>query len=362
MSSPFQKSVFLLSALAFLLICTPFKSATAQDNQSNSKRNTERSFEDKIPDNIIKEEDAFFTFTIENDLFGGAGTDENYTNGARVTYFDVGKRPTKLARFLDTHVPFFNINKTTSTYYSFGQNLYTPEIISTRTPDPDDRPYAAFLYGSMGLITVDENHIDDMEVTIGVVGPWAFGEDVQRFVHNVIDVDEPLGWDTQLENEPGLILSWQRHWPEAFASEIGPLYFRTSPHVGLSAGNIYTYAATGATVQLMPKHFKWQTRPPRVRPAIPGSGFFAVPDKEFAWSVFAGTEVRAIARNIFLDGNTFEDSPSVDKKNFVTDLSAGVSTTYGKTQISYTLNWRSKEFDGQDDPSIFGAISIGYKF
>jgi hypothetical protein len=134
------------------------------------------------------------------------------------------------------------------------------------------------------------------------------------------------------------------------------------PHTGLTLGNIYTYGSGGLTLQLTPKQYKWQSSPLRVRPAIPGSGFFVVPDNRFAWSLFAGMEGRAIARNIFLDGNTFDDSISVHKKYFVADANAGLSVTYGRAQISYTLNWRSEEFEGQSDDSLFGAISLGYRF
>jgi lipid A 3-O-deacylase len=99
-----------------------------------------------------------------------------------------------------------------------------------------------------------------------------------------------------------------------------------------------------------------------VRPAIPGNGYFYIPDNEISWSGFVGAEGRAIAHNIFLDGNTFENSPSVDKNIGVLDLNAGVTLSYGQSQISYTLNWRSKEFDDQNNDSVFGAISIGYRF
>ena len=67
-------------------------------------------------------------------------------------------------------------------------------------------------------------------------------------------------------------------------------------------------------------------------------------------------------RNIFLDGNSFKNSPSVDKKPLVHDANAGISLTFGKTQLAYTLNWRSKEFDGQDEESLFGALSIARRF
>jgi len=324
-------------------------------------QNQEKTFEELIPKEVFEQDDSFFTFTVENDLFG-KGTDQNYTHGTRLTYFDMGAEPPGFAKLLDRWVPTFEVNETTSVYYSFGQNLYTPKDIEARTPDPNDRPYAGFLYGSAGFTSVTDNHVDDIEITLGMVGPWALGEETQEVVHDLIDVDDPSGWDHQLENEPGFIFSWQRRWPEAFAAGAGPLHFRASPHVGTSLGNVYTYAATGLSLQLTPKKYKWQSQPLRVRPAIPGSGFFHVPEDRFAWSIFAGVEGRAVGRNIFLDGNTFEDSPSVDKEHFVADANAGVAFTYGRAQLSYTLNYRTKEFDNQEDESLFGAISLGYRF
>ena len=108
--------------------------------------------------------------------------------------------------------------------------------------------------------------------------------------------------------------------------------------------------------------YRWQALPLRIRPAMPGSGYFSVPDKHFAWSLFSGIEGRAIAQNIFLDGNTFSSSPSVNKKRFVADANAGISLTYGNIQTAFTLNWRSKEFYNQKNTSFFGALSVGYRF
>ena len=121
-------------------------------------------------------------------------------------------------------------------------------------------------------------------------------------MHKVLDARDPNGLDHQLKNEPGLTLSWQRQWPQAYTAEVGSLDFRVAPHTGVALGNIYTYGAGGISFQLTPETYKWQSKPPRVRPAIPGSGFFAVPEDNFAWSLFAGVEGRAMVRNIFLDG------------------------------------------------------------
>lgn len=323
-------------------------------------------FERSIPQQLIKAQPKFATFTIENDKFGD-GADRNYTNGFRMTFYDYEREAPALAHWIDDYVPTFEVTDKTGVYLSFGQNMYTPEDISVKTPDPKDRPYAAFLYGSMGLSNITCDHIDDLEITLGIVGPAAMGEPLQKFVHDVLNVTDPKGWDEQLRNEPGAMLSWQRLWPIAIPpqqkdKDPKKLHLRVAPHVGVTVGNVYTYAATGLSLQLTPDKHKWQSVPLRVRPAIPGNGYFNVPTGEFAWSAFAGIEARAMAYNLFLDGNTFKSSHSVDKKTMVYDANLGVSLIYGKNSLSYTLNWRSKEFYGQNEDTLFGAISIARRF
>jgi len=318
----------------------------------------EQQFSKKVQE---KPREQFLTLTAENDLFG-SGADRNYTSGVRLGWFDTGAATPAVARVIDPFIPMFSVNNTTSVHYSLGQNLYAPRNLLTSTPDPKDRPYAAFLYGSMGLRSLTDNRLDDIELTVGVIGPSALGKQTQKFVHNITDSDNPKGWDSQLKNEPALMVSWQRLWPETYTAQISGLHFRASPYGGATVGNVYTYANTGLMFQLVPKAFKWQGMPLRVRPAMPGSGYFSVPEGEFSWSVFAGLEGRAVARNIFLDGNTFRDSPSVDKKPLVGDANMGVAFTYGRTQLAYTLNYRSEEFHGQDGADLFGAVSLGYRF
>ena len=317
--------------------------------------------EEHTPTQKGKKTKGFLTFVIENDNFG-SGEDKHYTNGVRLSYFNPSFTAPKFTYFLEKIIPGFKINDTTSVYYSLGQNMYTPRDIATTSPDPADRPYAGFLYGAVGLTSSHAEYMDDVELTLGVVGPAALGEEVQTLVHQALNLQEPNGWDSQLKNEPAFLLSWQRQWPEAFARNTAQnTVFRAQPHISLSAGNVYTYAATGLTLQLSPEAQNLETQPSRVRPAIPGSGAFNKA-KNTSWKFFTGAEGRLVAHNIFLDGNTFRSGPSVNKKHFVIDLNAGLSFTYKNTQIAYTLNWRSKEFTGQQENSLFGSISIGHRF
>ena len=309
------------------------------------------------------ERDEVISLVIENDMFG-KGTDQNYTSGVSLSYLNLEAGIPDFARTVDHLIPTFVLNDTSSVYFTAGHNIYTPDDITMAEQNPDDRPWAAFLYGSMGLVTLSDMHVDNVELTLGVVGPMAFGEEIQSFVHeNISDSPEPEGWDNQLDNEPGLMVAWQRRWPEFFMHNFDDMTFAVEPNIGVTLGNIYTYANTGLNFRFGPAAERWQDTPVRVRPAIPGTGYFEIPDDSpWSWFLFGGIEGRAIARNIFLDGNTFSDSHSVDKRYFVADINAGLAVTYDQFRVSYTLNYRTSEYEQQGENDLFGAISLGYRF
>lgn len=310
-------------------------------------------------------EDTIITLVIENDSIGTNGTDKNYTSGVRLGYFDINAEMPEFAYFIDNYIPTFELTKTSSIFYSVGQNLYSPQDITQSTHDPDDRPWAAHLYASMGLVTKTENHLDELEISLGIVGPWALGEQAQKFVHNYVTPSSstPRGWSHQLKNEPALMIGWQRRYnPEALNTEFLGLSASASPYFGATLGNVHTFANVGMNFRITPYEDARQDTPMRVRPALPGTGYFDIPSDKWSWYAFAGIEGRAVARNIFLDGNTFANSHSVDKKYFVADLNGGVALTYDRYRLSYTLVYRTLEFDGQDDPSVFGALTFGYRF
>jgi lipid A 3-O-deacylase len=309
---------------------------------------------------------SYLSFSHENDNLGG-GTDRHYTSGARATWFNA---KTDVPKFIDDiaeSIPTFDINENTGTFYTVGQNLYTPSDIKVATQQEGDRPWAAFLYGSIGLATMTESsdggsaHVDELEFTLGIVGPEALGEQTQKFVHkNISKSPEPQGWDNQLDFEPGFIVSWQRRIPKAFEYDAKYLNARIEPNFTVALGTIRTYAGAGATL-ILGSSGNIDT-PPRVRPAMPGTGVFYTEENELNWQVFAGIDARVVGRDIFLDGNTFQDSYSVDKKILVGDASAGISFTYDSHRISYTINTRSKEFDGQEEESVFGSLTYTQRF
>ena len=83
---------------------------------------------------------------------------------------------------------------------------------------------------------------------------------------------------------------------------------------------------------------------------------------KFGIYLFASAEGQAVLRNIFLDGNTFTDSHSVEKKLLVADLAAGIGILAGKAQLCFAYVIRSTEFETQKDPQEFGSLSFSISY
>lgn len=308
-------------------------------------------------------EDGAFSLQVENDKFGD-GHDRNYTNGVRLSYVWPSGEVPGVARWLRDTLPFIPDDSEIRVMGALGQNIFTPEDITIEALIPDDRPYAGWLYGDIGMSLVHKDHQDQLVLSLGVVGPASLAEETQIWWHGVINSDRPQGWDNQLRNEPAILLFYEREWLQALNLELpGDFQIDASPRLGVALGNVFDYLAAGAMLRLGP-NLPADFGPPRIRPSLPGSAIFDARGG-FGWYLFSGAEVRFVARNIFLDGNTFRDSHSVDKKNAVIDAQAGLAVNFGRkfpVRVSYALIFRSKEFEQQTEANLIGSITLSVAF
>ncbi len=63
-------------------------------------------------------------------------------------------------------------------------------------------------------------------------------------------------------------------------------------------------------------------------------------------------------RDITLDGNSFRDSHSVDKRPFVADIGYGFSLLYDRWKFALARYHRTREFDGQRVTPVYGSFTI----
>lgn len=326
-------------------------------------------------------EDDRWTMNLyfENDLF--AETDLNYTNGVRASFIspDVDSFFTKR----EDAYPWVNkLNHLLRSLHpepalrggavvqrnlvlSFGQLIFTPEDRLNTEVDLDDRPYAGWLYGGIGYQARVGDSLHTAELNIGVVGPWALAHQTQDVVHKARDIGLFKGWDNQLENEFGFQLVFERK--HRFVINNKPLltYLDVDfiSHWGASIGNVASYLNAGGEFRLgyrLPSDFGVSTLRPGGDNSAPGLGNLVERD----WHVygFVAADARLIANNIFLDGNTFRDSHSVDKEYLVADLAVGVAAIYERWKLSYSHVFRTKEFKTQRRRQSYGSVSLSYSF
>ncbi|MBL9186192.1 MAG: lipid A deacylase LpxR family protein [Opitutaceae bacterium] len=307
-----------------------------------------------------------FTAYFENDTF--TGTDEHYTNGLKFSWLSadlvdwgqVGWRKT-LIEFL----PF--VNRTAGQKnlgLALGQNIYTPRDIRRINPDPVDRPYAGWLYLELAFVSKTPAISDTIAIQAGLIGPHSLAEDSQRIVHQWSGAIRPRGWDYQLRDELGVNLVYERRWRLYARALVETLGIDLVPHAGLSLGNVQAYANAGGTVRFglnLPSDFGVQLARPGSVGGTPADDLDprVALDRNFSVFAFGAADGRAVARDIFLDGNTFRSSRSVDKEPFVGDLSAGLGLIAGRWQLTYTQVWRTREFKAQRGYyNNFGSVSL----
>ena len=318
-----------------------------------------------------------FTFAFENDLFGD--TDQQYTNGLKLSWlspdlkhldsapgipagllFIVQKLNAFERRVVDDAVRQFNVG------FALGQMIFTPEDTQCRALVRDDRPYAGWLYGSIALVSKTARIADTLEIQAGMICSASLAQEAQKFVHDIRDLPAPQGWDHQLENEPGLVIYYERKWRAFRATLVDPVEYDLITHFGAAVGNVMDYAAAGAELRLgwnLPLDFGTSLIRPGGDANAP-SAVIDLTDSPRALGIygFAALGGRLVGRDIFLDGNTFADSHSVDKKPVVGDLVIGLSIVFRAVKLSYAQVFRSREFDERHRRHNFGSVSVSESF
>ncbi|MEQ1850139.1 MAG: lipid A deacylase LpxR family protein [Chthoniobacteraceae bacterium] len=309
---------------------------------------------------------------VENDLF--TGTDRQYTSGVKLGWSSADLENYSDSRYASPFLPLFNllpyINEKAyqkNLVFALGQSIYTPDNTEAFTLVTGDRPYAGWLYAGVGVVWKDADVRNSLVLNIGIVGSGSFAQESQRLVHDFRGLDHPKGWDNQLHNELGVVAIYQREWRWPKHERRVGLDWELIPHAGVAVGNVQTFANIGGELRAgwnLPDDFGTAAIGPAAVTSTPVAGRQGAERSRFdvGLHVFARADGRAVAHNIFIDGNTFGNSPSVDRKWFVADLSVGAAINYKNTKLAYAVVYRTKEFYGQTEPQVFGTVSMNFEF
>lgn len=313
------------------------------------------------------DEKGVFSIVVENDSLS-SGADRNYTSGVKAAYVSPAAGVPDWLRGAGGFTRALSGNEPAFWGMAIGQSIFTPEDITANPAPPDQHPYAGYLYVQLMVAAEQDaaggerpDFLDTYELEFGMIGPSALGEQAQRGIHQILNAPDPQGWDSQLHDEFVFAASFERRWRAlALSTDYvpGTLEADLTPNAGATLGTLRTEARAGLTARIG-YNLRRDYGPPRVRPSLAGVEHF---HGGFSWSVFLGLQARAVARNIFLDGNTFRDSASVERKPIVGDLQAGFTVSAGDWRLAYTYVTRTEEFETQPTQQDFGALALSWRF
>ena len=307
-----------------------------------------------------------FTFTLDNDLFILAHSDGYYTNGIHARLeskpfdeFTPDTTPTFLLPLLQ-HLPVVtDAFEYRTLAYQFGQAMFTPADITVSTPQADDLPYAGLLYMAVDLSARNTSYADTIRFMAGVVGPWSQADEVQQQIHRVTGSEEPNGWDYQLHNELVVNMMYER---------------RTAFHTGqLDNGLNYQWIGirqaelgtinTGAELSLALLFTEYSMQQSHnLQSSMAHSAYLFSTDLNKGFFAVLGITGHLTLRSIFLDGNTFRDSPSVEKELWSAAIFYGIGYATGEWNISANWTRETRRFETQEKGPGYGSITFTYRY
>jgi len=299
-----------------------------------------------------------FSFYFGNDTF--LGTDRCFTGGWKLGWMSKNLknyRENPLLKWL----PF--VNKPGfqhSISLAIGQSIYTPDDISRDDLIQEDRPYAGILFLALGIHSISNRRMDILEINLGIIGPHSYAGQMQKFIHRLTNATRPNGWHNQLKDELALEAIYERKWKLIQPQSGNGFGFDLIPHLGGGLGNVYIYANTGMQIRL-----GWNLAADFGTNLIRPGGDCSVSFRRsgrFGVHFFAAADGKALLRNIFLDGNTFQDSHRVDKRPFTMDISLGMGIRVGRFNFSYAYVFWTKKFKTETRKQVFASLNLSYSY
>lgn len=314
----------------------------------------------------------------DNDLL--TGTDDGYTNGARIAFARELSADSEAHYFLENTLrrltgadggssfDDFRFPEAKANRFQYGvgltQLMFTPEDTEPLTPAHGERPYAGWLGLEFSLQASGGDSASTATLSVGTTGRLSYAEDIQKWIHQNVS-DSPLfqGWDSQAPGELTVnlhldhkqrltFLDRTKSWPveiDGFYEWGGALgNFRTNAYLGTLLRAGHNLPASNATPRVQLGSFT-ETIFDDDRSA----------NNNFSIYGFAGTRGYAVLHDISLDGPVFRDwDESVDSEPWVGELSFGLAARWRSIEVSLSHTVRSDEFDHQRNRSRYGSVML----
>ena len=290
-----------------------------------------------------------FSFINDNDLYTSTTRDRYYTTGMFFTY-----------RYLTEN----DSEKTEKKIYEIqlGHHMYTPYKALVYNINNHDRPFAGYLFGSFGINRAYKNEsLFNTSIQLGVVGPSAFGKELQKIVHDIYDFEEALGWEYQIKDAVGI--NFQADYTKHLIAN-NSNYFDISWINNAKIGTVYTDITTGLYARLSFEPLQ------KIINSIAFNTSINNENTNFVRGVESFIFVKPFITYAFYDatieGSILTDNNPVTKEltNIRFGYEIGYKFTVNRFNFGYVINFQTKKSEGlkYSKGNTYGAIQLNYQF
>nr|WP_321225113.1 lipid A deacylase LpxR family protein [uncultured Psychroserpens sp.] len=297
-------------------------------------------------DNLISfrtiDNDTYFRFNYDNDYF--AASDENYTQGYSLEFVS----------------PFFSKNPINHILikpndYSLRYGImvehigYTPNNYDLPEIQYGDRPFAAAIMLKSSIIALNTNKKTRLHssLNLGLIGPGAFGEEMQVEIHKATGNKTPRGWRHQIKND--VVLNYNFGIEKQALQMANFLALQVESNVNV--GTLFTNLSVGSSVVVGRFNNVFSSEEK---------------NKNFQLYTYAQPIVKLVGYDATLQGGLINrKSPYTIASNDVNRLTFqfnyGIVLQTKTLYFEYTRSSLTKEFDSGDSAK-WGGIRIGFTF
>lgn len=333
-------------------------------------------FEDEDDDLVSEQKiqanyEGVLQLQFANDVF--FDSDKHFTNGVSLFW-----QPRLVDKWEDTYLPHF-LAKLVSKVpllndagaqkrlgFALVHITVTPEDLLERQVIPDDLPYTGFLGGLFQFSSTDDERLDTVQLTLGLVGESSLAEPIQKEVHRVTQTDIPKGWDNQLKEEFifNLDLVHARRFLAVKKSRFFGMDFDVDWRASGGFGNLFTYGSVGIGMRFGWNLIRGWEIPPTGNRAISNNFHDYRDAPDYSFYFYSIVEGFAIAHAIFLDGNTIHDSRhTVTRVPFQSKAALGVVFKANNFVYRFSYIRTTRVFrEAKEDFEQAGVIDIAYIF
>jgi len=314
------------------LVLTPLLFLFATFEISAQKIDNTASFRDVKNDN-------YFRFHYDNDYF--TATDQFYTQGYS---FEL-----TAPMFKKNPINFLFIkleNSSQKNGISLEHIGFTPTTIKSNEILKGDRPFAAAIF--IKSFKIESDTLNKIRIasslSLGIIGPGAFGYEMQKEIHEWIGDEIPMGWQHQIKND--IVINYElSHEKQFFRFKD---YFALNSNITARLGTLNTNASVGLTATL----------------GLINSPFTTYEKNKFKIYLYSQPLVNFIGYDASLQGGLFNRSssytiPDSDIERITLQNNFGIVMQWKSLFLEYNRVFLTREF-ATSNSHKWGGFRIGF--